>query len=122
MYRSRRLVGVSALSIFFFLSTVSTTFLGEIRAIASTLTSPSAAHSIAGTEGDPAAQDIPSISQQSYFGPDSIDIIPASPTHVSNCIPFGNNTGYGFSGFIYRDVPPFTLQPGLKFAFDRSGG
>jgi hypothetical protein len=118
MYRSRRVIGVSALSLFFFLSAVSTTFLGEVRVLAGTLTSPSPAHSIAGTEGDPAAQDIPSISQQSHFGPDSIDIIPASPTHVGNCIPFGNNTNYGFTGFIYRDVPPFTLQPGQKFAFD----
>ncbi len=47
-----------------------------------------------------------------------LEIIPASPTSVSNCIPFGNNTFFGFTGFIYRDVPAFTLQSGLKFAFD----
>mgnify|MGYP001568751560 CR=1 FL=1 len=54
----------------------------------------------------------------SHLGPGSIDIIPGSPTYVSNCIPFGNNTWYGFTGFIYRNVPAFNLTPGSKFAFD----
>lgn len=52
------------------------------------------------------------------MGPGSIDIVPTSPTYVSNCIPFGNNTSYGFTGFIYRNVPAFNLGPGSRFAFD----
>jgi hypothetical protein len=118
MYQLRWLIGASALSVFFFLAAVGTIFLGEIQATAGVLTSPLPAHGITGTEGALADQDIPSISQQSHLGPNSIDIIPASPTSVSNCIPFGTNTDFGFTGFIYRDVPPFTLRPGLKFAFD----
>jgi hypothetical protein len=54
---------------------------------------------------------------QSLLGPSSLDITPASATGVSNCIPFGSNRG-GFSGFIYRNVPPFELRSGLEFGFD----
>ena len=57
------------------------------------------------------------VSAQSHLGPGSIDITPASPTFVRNCIPFGRNTG-GFSGFIYRNVPPFSVAPGSRIAFD----
>jgi hypothetical protein len=120
MSQLRWLIVASTLNVFF-LSAVSTTFLGEIQARAGVLTSPLPSHAITGTEGHPADQNIPSISPQSSLSPNSMDIIPivpASPTFVRNCIPFGNNTSYGFAGFIYRDVPPFTLQPGLTFAFD----
>src|SRR5262245_16698220 len=54
----------------------------------------------------------------SLLGPGSIDLVPTSPTSVTNTIPFGNNTDFGFTGFIYRNVPAFTLVPGQKFAFD----
>ena len=54
----------------------------------------------------------------SHLGPGSIDIVPASPTVVGNCIPFGNNTTFGFTGFVYRNVPAFELVPGCAFAFD----
>lgn len=55
---------------------------------------------------------------ESILGPGSIDIVPASPTTVGNCIPFGTNTLFGFTGFIYRNVPAFSLGPGSKIAFD----
>ncbi|MHC4603774.1 MAG: PKD domain-containing protein [Planctomycetota bacterium] len=54
----------------------------------------------------------------SHLGPGSIDIVPTSPTSVGNCIPFGNNTSYDFTGFIYRNIPAFELRPGCQFAFD----
>lgn len=47
-----------------------------------------------------------------------VSIVPQSPTSVGNCIPFGQNDAYGFQGFIYRNVPAFTLQVGDKIAFD----
>jgi hypothetical protein len=52
--------------------------------------------------------------------PSLIEIVPAFPQSLSvaNCIPFGTNTGYNFTGFIYRNVPAFQLEPGGRFAFD----
>jgi uncharacterized protein YjdB len=47
-----------------------------------------------------------------------LSLEPQGPIHVSNCIPFGNNTSYGFVGFIYRNVPAFTVNPGDRIAFD----
>lgn len=73
---------------------------------------------IVGTDGEPANQNIPSIPHNTHLGPGSIDIVPASPTGVGNCIPFGNNTSFGFTGFIYRNVPAFNLAPGTQIAFD----
>lgn len=55
---------------------------------------------------------------RSHLGPGSIDIVPVSATSVGNCIPFGTNTLFGFTGFIYRNVPAFTVGPGSKIAFD----
>ncbi len=74
------------------------------------------AEPVAGEVGEPT--DAPSIPHQSHLGPGSLDITPASPTSVSNCIPFGNNTIFGFTGFIYRNVAAFDLLPGTQFAFD----
>ena len=51
------------------------------------------------------------------LGPQWLQITPQSPTVVTNCIPFGSNRGR-FSGFIYRNVPPFELTAGMKFGFD----
>jgi hypothetical protein len=48
----------------------------------------------------------------------NISITPASPTTVDNCIPFGDNTEFGFTGFIYRNVPGFSINPGAKLKFD----
>ena len=47
-----------------------------------------------------------------------VRLAPKDPTSVSNCIPFGNDTDYGFTGFIYRNVPAFNLERGDKIAFD----
>ena len=47
-----------------------------------------------------------------------LKIRPESPVDVGNCIPFGNNTDYGFTGFIYRDIEAFTLPAQHTFAFD----
>jgi len=51
----------------------------------------------------------------------AVSVMPSSPTIVSNCIPLGNNTWYGFSGFIYRNVPAFTMLAGDKIKFDLGG-
>ena len=81
--------------------------------------SESPAEPAPGEVGEPTdAPSIASIAHQSHLGPGSLDITPASPTVVSNCIPFGNNTNFGFTGFIYRNVPAFNLLPGTQFAFD----
>lgn len=37
---------------------------------------------------------------------------------VANCIPFGGNTQFGFTGFIYRNIPAFNLSTGNKIRFD----
>jgi hypothetical protein len=50
-----------------------------------------------------------------------VRLTPADPTNVSNCIPFGNNTDFGFTGFIYRNVPAFNLERGDRIAFDLGG-
>jgi hypothetical protein len=52
------------------------------------------------------------------IGPLVVGIIPASATTVGNCIPFGANAGFDFTGFIYRDVPAFAVFPGDKVRFD----
>lgn len=48
-------------------------------------------------------------------------LVPEGSPRVGNCIPFGNNTTSGFSGFVYRDVPAFSMRPGTRFAFDLGG-
>lgn len=75
-------------------------------------------NSIAGADGTASAALSDPVHGSSHFGPGTIHIMPASPTGVGNCIPFGNNTAFGFTGFIYRNVPAFSLAAGGKFAFD----
>lgn len=48
----------------------------------------------------------------------SVDLVPVAPTGYGNCIPFANNVDFGFSGFIYRNVPAFVLNPGDSIRFD----
>jgi hypothetical protein len=50
-----------------------------------------------------------------------VRLAPADPTGVDNCIPFGDNVDFGFSGFIYRNVPAFNLVRGDRIAFDLGG-
>ncbi len=45
-------------------------------------------------------------------------IIPESPTTVTNCIPFGENNNHRFRGFVYKDIPPFSMKVGDKIRFD----
>ncbi len=47
-----------------------------------------------------------------------VGVTPALPTGVANCIPFGTTTEYGFTGFIYRNVPAFAFAAGDKLRFD----
>ncbi len=49
-------------------------------------------------------------------------VTPATPG-VGNCFPFGNSSSEGeawgpFMGFIYQNVPAFSIQPGDILAFD----
>ena len=53
-----------------------------------------------------------------FINGQTISIFPASGTSVGNCIPFGQNTIYGFQGFIYRNIPSFSLSAGDKISFD----
>lgn len=82
------------------------------------------AEEVVGTEGmAPVASENVSVTSAEnvsalFSGPGSVMIVPASSTYVSNCIPFGNNTTYGFTGFIYRDVPAFNMPVGAKIRFD----
>lgn len=49
-----------------------------------------------------------------------VSLVPADSQSlpVGNCIPFGDNTSFGFTGFIFRNVPAFQLQIGGHFSFD----
>lgn len=51
---------------------------------------------------------------------EGVRLVPEGTTRVGNCIPFGDNS-FGFSGFVYRNVPPFSMRPGTRFAFDLGG-
>jgi hypothetical protein len=50
----------------------------------------------------------------------ALNVVPSTPK-VGNCMPFANNVDFGFSGFIYRNIPAFTLRPGTVIAFDLAG-
>lgn len=93
-----------------------------IAAFALPLT-PAIAEDIVGV--DPDCADLNIVSSDAAEAPSMVEmttsvinITPQDPTYVSNCIPFGNNTSYKFTGFIYRNVPSFNLAPGDEIAFD----
>jgi hypothetical protein len=50
----------------------------------------------------------------------TITIAPTDTQTVGNCFPFGGGGGNWtpYMGFIYKNVPPFNLQPGDTLAFD----
>lgn len=48
----------------------------------------------------------------------TITVSPASPITGQNCIPFGDTVAYGFSGFVYNNIPAFKITPGDKISFD----
>jgi hypothetical protein len=62
------------------------------------------------------------IAPASHLGPSKIEIVPTVfPDGFGNVVPFGNNVQFGFSGFIYRNVPAFSLEVGDVIAFDLRG-
>ena len=94
-------------------------FIGLLSALVTCrLGLPEVQEEALGAVGSPIEPTQSVMTPQSHLGPGSIDIVPASSTSVGNCIPFGNNTSFGFTGFIYRNVPAFNLAPGGQFAFD----
>ena len=58
------------------------------------------------------------IAPASHLGPSELEIVPAVSDIGNNVIPFGNNVLFGFTGFVYRNVPAFTLDVGDIIAFD----
>lgn len=71
---------------------------------------------VTGRSGTPAEQT--DLSVATLQSASIVGVTPADPPSVENCIPFGDNTTFGFTGFIYRDFPAFTLVPGDKIRFD----
>jgi hypothetical protein len=41
---------------------------------------------------------------------------------ASNCIPFGLGNAGPYNGFVYQNIPAFTLAPGDRIAFDNGSG
>ncbi len=79
-----------------------------------TLSQPAHGETVTGTIGapvDPVQHGSPGISAV-------ISIVPTGPTELSNCIPFGDNVSFGFTGFMYRNVPAFSVAPGSQISFD----
>jgi hypothetical protein len=58
------------------------------------------------------------IAPANHLGPSELEIVPAVSDNGNNVIPFGNNVLFGFTGFVYRNVPAFTLDVGDIIAFD----
>lgn len=58
------------------------------------------------------------IAPANHLGPSKVEIVPAVGTNFANIIPFGNNTVFGYTGFVYRNVPAFALEVGDVIAFD----
>ena len=52
------------------------------------------------------------------FAPGSLALLPATPRLTGNCIPFGQNFDYRFTGFLYRNVPAFHMRRGDRIRFD----
>jgi len=49
----------------------------------------------------------------------TITIGPTNTQMLSNCFPFGNGDSWTpYMGFIYQNIPAFSLQPGDTIAFD----
>ncbi len=58
------------------------------------------------------------VAAQPTHGTLQVRVLPKSPVAVGNCIPFGDNVDYGFTGFIYRNVHRFHMKVGDRIAFD----
>lgn len=53
-----------------------------------------------------------------HLGPSKVEIVPTVIFPGFNVVPFGSNDLFSFSGFIYRNVPAFSLAVGDVIAFD----
>ena len=58
------------------------------------------------------------IAPANHLGPSKVEIVPQVIFPGFNVIPFGSNDLFSFTGFIYRDVPAFSLAVGDVIAFD----
>lgn len=61
------------------------------------------------------------IATADHLGASKVEILPSVSQVLNNAIPFGNNVVFSFSGFIYRNVPAFSLEVGDVIAFDLAG-
>ena len=55
---------------------------------------------------------------QSAMLSSTVSIVPQASSGVGNCIPFGQNRSFGFQGFVYSNVPAFSMNPGDQISFD----
>ena len=53
-----------------------------------------------------------------HLGPSKVEIVPSVIFPGFNVVPFGSNDLFSFTGFIYRNVPAFSLGVGDVIAFD----
>jgi len=58
-----------------------------------------------------------------YSSPGVAQVLTIEPvtTNVGNCVPFGRSTNGPYTGFIYQNIPAFSLLPGDSLAFDLAG-
>ena len=64
----------------------------------------------------PPRRTTPGLVPASVYEPGAVEIVPASP-YVRNCFPFSSDY-WTFMGFMYRNIPPFEMKVGDRFAFD----
>jgi hypothetical protein len=84
--------------------------------------SPDPADGIVGAYESPFRLDGRRIAPANHLGPAKLEIVPVdSHTELEFSAPFGNNVNFGFTGFVYRNVAPFSLVPGDVIAFDLRG-
>jgi hypothetical protein len=84
--------------------------------------SPERVPRIAGQVDNPFQVGDRGIAPATHLGPSKLEIVPSVfPDGFGNVVPFGNNVLFGFSGFIYRNVPAFSLEVGDVIAFDLRG-
>jgi hypothetical protein len=72
----------------------------------------------AGEVDSPLAPGARAIAPTNHLGPSKVEIVPAVGTNFANIVPFGNNVVFGYTGFVYRNVPAFALEVGDVVAFD----
>ena len=84
--------------------------------------SPDPKEGIVGAYESPFRLDRRGIAPANHLGPAKLEIVPVnSNTGLEFSLPLGNNVDFGFTGFVYRNVAPFSLAPGDVIAFDLRG-